>query len=88
MLYKTEWGVNIKENKRKIQLHHIRTYDHKAPPWGLSTQRAPKELFQKIPQSKLVVKYAFVLRICTMFCMREATYISDGFHMRTGTLGP
>ena len=57
-----------------------------APPWGLPTQRAPQELFQK--ELNLIAKQAFRVRICTMSCMREATYISNGFRMRAGPLGP
>ena len=42
---------------------------------GLSTPKAPEELFQKNPKNKLVAKKKFFLRICTIFCMREAVYI-------------
>ena len=32
----------------------------------------------------MISKQAFRARVCTIFCMREATYISDGFRMRAG----
>ena len=64
-----------------------RVYESMAPPWGLSTQRAPEELLQTNSKCYLVAKQAFRARICTIFCMREATYISGGFHMRDGPLG-
>ena len=38
-----------------------------APPWGLSTPRAPKELFQKIRKSNMVTKQMFFLRISPYF---------------------
>ena len=31
-----------------------------APPWGLSTPRAPKELFQTIRKSNMVTKHVFI----------------------------
>ena len=34
------------------------------------------------PKSNLVAKQAFRARICTIICMREATYIYDAFRMR------
>ena len=51
-----------------------------APPWGLSTPRAPKYY----SKNKMVAKSVFFLQICTIFCMRETVYISDGFRMRAG----
>ena len=33
---------------------------------------------------KVVPEYAFFLRMCTIICMREATYISNGFRIRAG----
>ena len=55
----------------------IQTYVIMAPPWGLSTPRAPKELFQKNRKSNMVTKQVFFLRIPTIFCMREAVIISN-----------
>ena len=48
-----------------------------APPWGLSTPRAPKELFQTFQKNNMVTKQVFFLRISTIFCMREAVTISN-----------
>ena len=62
---------------------HQRYLGLMAQPRGLSTPRAPKDLC-----TRLVAKLAFWARICTIFCMRGATYISDGFRMRAGSLGP
>ena len=49
-----------------------------APPWGLSTPRAPKELLNFFPKNDLVTKHVFFLRISTIFCMRETVIISNG----------
>ena len=59
-----------------------------APRWGLSTPRAPKEMFGKKSKMCKVVKQTFRARIWTIFCMPEATYISGGFRMLRGRLGP
>ena len=59
-----------------------------APPWGLSTPRVPKELFQKIRKSKMVTKHVFFIRISTIFCMREAVIISNGTRILPCPLGP
>ena len=58
------------------------------PHCGGSQRREPKELLQKSKTCKLVAKQAFQARIGTIFCMREATYISDGFRMRAGPSRP
>ena len=59
-----------------------------APPWGSSTPRAPKELFQKFRKSNMVTKQEFFLRISTIFCMREAVIISNGSRILPCPLGP
>ena len=47
-----------------------------APPRGLSTPRALKVKIKT--KKEMVAKYAFFVRICTIFCIREAVYISYG----------
>ena len=63
-----------------------------APPWG-SQRREPQNDFwtkkrRNKANSKLVTKYAFFTRICIIFCMCKAVYISNGFRMRAGPLKP
>ena len=58
-----------------------------APPWGLSTPRAPKELFNYFLKSDLVTKQVFFLRISTIFCMRETVIISNGSRILPCPLG-
>ena len=58
-----------------------------APPWGLSRPRAPKELFQKNRKSNMVTKQVFILRISTIFCMRETVIIPNGSRMLPCPLG-
>ena len=55
----------------------FRGFPFMAPPWGLSTPRAPKEPFQKLRKSNMVTKQVLFLRISTIFCMREAVTISN-----------
>ena len=64
-------------------------YDRKvmAPPWGLSTPRAPKELFNYFLKSDLVTKQVFFLRISTIFCMRKTVIISNGSRILPCPLG-
>ena len=58
-----------------------------APPWGLSTPRAPKEPFLNVRKSNMVTKQVFFLRIFTIFCMREAVTISYGSRILPCPLG-
>ena len=58
------------------------------PTVGGSQRREPQKNFQQFQKCKLVTKKTFSLRICTMFCMREAVYISSDFRMRAGPLDP
>ena len=54
---------------------------------GLTTPRDPKEFLQQA-KSNLAAEQLFQASICNIFCMRKATYITDGFRMRAGPLGP
>ena len=58
-----------------------------APPRGLSTPRAQKVRIQKNPKSDLVTKHTLRAPIWTIFCMREAIYISHGLRILPGPLG-
>ena len=58
-------------------VHFIRSIQFMAPPRGLSTPRTLKVKFENI-EKQLVTKYVFFLRICIIFCMREAVTISYG----------
>ena len=56
------------------------------PTMGALNADIPKIIFPK-SHNKLVAKEAFFLWLCTIFCMREAVYSSNGFRMRTSSLG-
>ena len=56
------------------------------PTVGAFNAESPKRIVttKKKGKCNFVAKQAFRARICTIFCMREAIYISDGFRMRAG----
>ena len=84
-------GGGSKLSPLALQLNlcrHLHIYTHMAPPWGLSTPRAPKELFQKFRKSNMVTKQVFFLRISATFCMREAVTISNGSRILPCPLRP
>ena len=65
-----------------IQYSSIMTFI--GPSAGALDAESPKS---KKLKGCLVTKYALFLRICTIFCMRETTYISYGVRMRASPLG-
>ena len=52
------------------------------PHRGGSQRREPQKNRCNKRKSNLFAKQAFCAQICIIFCMREATYISDSFRMR------
>ena len=61
--------------------------DLMAPPRELSMPRALK-VNQKKQKKKMVAKLVLFLRFCTIFCMREAVYISYASRILPAPLGP
>ena len=73
--------VKVNGSETTLSTHHGPTVG------ALNTESPQQTFFKTVKKHKLVTKNIF-LRICTIFCMREATYISDDFRMRAGPLGP
>ena len=89
----------IKDINNNIRLQYIllgggtNTDPYWSPPTnpptvGAVNAESPKRTFQKRAQTKFVTEYAYFMQICTIYCMREAVYISYDFRMRAGPLGP
>ena len=49
----------------------------------LNAERPKQKMLPKM-KKRMVAKQAFRASICTIFCLREATCISDDFRMRAG----
>ena len=86
---RTKYSVSFQNiDNSKLIKHKMITNKFMAPPWGLSTPWAPKELFEKFKKVSWSRNECLFLTICTIFCMREAVYISNDLRMRAGPLGP
>ena len=54
---------------------------------ALNAESPKKEPFQKLRKGNMVTKQVFFLRISTIFCMREAVTISNGYRILPCPLG-